>query len=128
MKRIDRMNAASWMLLLAFLGAAGCAPLPTRETRPAKSSLGCMQATLNGRRLENLLDDQAHCMAAGLIARYCSVTESMLASIGKEIRDALGPGDAEWRDLRSDRRGVTCARASISDAELRGCCTGQGAL
>lgn len=61
-------------------------------------------------------------MAAGLIARYCSVTEATLASAGKELKDAFGPGDAEWRDLQSDRGGIRCARATNSNEDLMKCC------
>jgi hypothetical protein len=70
-------------------------------------------------------DSQAHCLAAGRIARYCSVAEAWLASLGKEVLDLLGPGDAEWRDLQSDRRGIVCARGTSDDAELRTCCETQ---
>ncbi len=106
---------------LLFLLTA-CAPLPQREPRAAQSSYGCMQAALHERLPSNLPDAQMHCIAAGLIARYCSVTEATLASVGKELRDLLGSGDAEWRDLESDRRGVNCARSIDSDAGLRDCC------
>ena len=34
----------------------------------------------------------------------------------------LDPGDAEWRDLGSDRRGIDCARASASDDAVLACC------
>lgn len=83
-----------------------------------------MRAAIEGRGLSQLPDSEAHCLAAGLIARRCSVTESMLASVGKEIRDAFGEGDAEWRDLRNDRRGIACARAGSSEEALRSCCSG----
>jgi len=107
---------------LTILATAACAPLPHREVRPARSSLGCMQAALHDRLPEQLPDSQAHCLAAGLIARYCSVTEATLASVGKELKDLFGHGDAEWRDLQSDRRGIRCARNSRDDAGLRDCC------
>lgn len=81
-----------------------------------------MQAALRDRLPEQLPDSQAHCLAAGLIARYCSVTEAYLASIGKELKDLFGPGDAEWRDLQSDRRGIRCARDSRDAASLQECC------
>jgi hypothetical protein len=109
------------MLILASLGAAGCAPL-AHSTRPAKSSLSCMRAAIADQQLDSLPDYQAHCIAAGLIARHCSVSEAMMASVGKEIEDLFGAGDAEWRDLGSDRRGVHCARQAASDPELRSCC------
>jgi hypothetical protein len=81
-----------------------------------------MRAAIAGRDLESLPDSEAHCFAAGLIARRCSVTESMLASVGKEIQDAFGAGDAEWRDLSADRRGVRCARNTADEEELSACC------
>jgi hypothetical protein len=71
-----------------------------------------------------LNDDMKHCVAAGLIARYCSRSEAWMASVGKEVEDAFGAGDAEWRDLVSDRQGRTCARIVSSDLELRSCCEG----
>jgi hypothetical protein len=101
---------------------AGCAPLAATEGRASKSTVGCMRAAIAGRDLESLPDAEAHCFAAGLIARRCSVTESMLASVGKEIQDAFGTGDAEWRDLDSDRRGVRCARATREEDDLAECC------
>lgn len=64
-----------------------------------------------------------HCNAAGLIARYCSVTEAHMASVGKEMRDLFTAGDAEWRDLTSDRTGVRCARQAHDDKALSQCCS-----
>jgi len=81
-----------------------------------------MHAALRDRLPADLPDSQAHCIAAGLIARYCSVTEATLASGGKELQDLLGPGDAEWRDIESDRRGIGCARAASTDQDLQACC------
>ena len=103
--------------------AAACAPLPHYEQRLARSSLGCMKAAIKDQQLESIPDWQAHCIAAGLIALHCSVTEAGMASVGKELKDLFGHGDAEWRDLESDSRGVRCARGSSSDAQLRSCCT-----
>jgi hypothetical protein len=81
-----------------------------------------MEAAIVKLPLDGLPDSTAHCEAAGLIARYCSVTEAALASVGKEIRDLFTGGDAEWRDLMSDRRGVRCASTARSDTELASCC------
>lgn len=110
-------------LIIPVLLAAACAPLPHYEPLPARSSLGCMHAAIDGQHLDTIPDWQAHCIAAGLIARHCSVTEAGMASIGKEFKDLFGHGDAQWRDLRSDGRGVRCARNASSDTELRSCCT-----
>jgi len=81
-----------------------------------------MKAVLERKLPPDLPDDKAHCVASGLIARYCSIPESYLAGIGKEVRDLLGPGDAEWRDLKSDWAGVDCARRADSDEALKECC------
>jgi hypothetical protein len=70
----------------------------------------------------NLPDKRAHCVAAGMIARYCSLPEAYLASIGKELRDLVTGGDAEWGDWRADRVGIACARRAADDAALLTCC------
>jgi hypothetical protein len=69
-----------------------------------------------------LPDQGAHCLASGLIARYCSVPEAYLAGIGKEVRDAFTGGDVERADWRADRFGVACARHSDGDESLAACC------
>jgi len=85
-----------------------------------------MQAVLHEKLPSDVPDKRAHCLAGGLISRYCSVTEAYLAGAGKEMRDLLGKGDAEWRDWRADRVGIECARESADDASLRDCCTERG--
>ena len=109
-------------LVLLPLLLSACGTVPHRPERLERSSYGCMKAVLDRKLPANLPDDQAHCMASGLIARYCSIPESYLAGYGKELRDLLGPGDAEWRDLTPDRAGVRCARHAESDAALAVCC------
>lgn len=71
---------------------------------------------------QGLADKPTHCMAAAMIARYCSNTEAALASIGKEIKDLFGAGDAEWADLQADREGIRCAKGSGDDAAVGECC------
>lgn len=71
-------------------------------------------------------DPRAHCIASGLIARYCSVSEAYLSGIGKELQDLLGKGDADWRDWQADRAGVDCARSAKDDEQLAACCTDRG--
>jgi len=69
-----------------------------------------------------LTDKRAHCVAGGLIARFCSPAEARLAGVGKELRDAFGAGDASWSDWRATRTGVACA-ASVADvASIIACC------
>jgi hypothetical protein len=83
-----------------------------------------MKAVLESKLPRDLPDGEAHCVASGLIARYCSIPESYLAGLGKELRDLIGPGDAEWRDLTADRAGIACARRAGSDEALDACCLG----
>ena len=73
-------------MILASLLAAGCAPLATQESRAGKSSLTCMRSALAGRSFEGMHDAEVHCIATGLVALRCSVTESWLAGLGKEMR------------------------------------------
>ena len=110
---------------LAALGSCGCASLPGAPPRLAPSTLGCIRATVTAKVPERLGDTLQHCLAAGMIARYCSVGEARLASWGKEAADALGRGNAERRDLDADRAGIRCARTARDDAGLRACCEGR---
>jgi hypothetical protein len=100
----------------------GCTPLAPMERRPAPSTLGCVQRVLEEKLPAHTTDDAVHCVAAGLIARYCSLGEAYVASIGKELKDAFGPGDFEWRDWQADRRGIACAKHAGGDDEVYACC------
>lgn len=117
---------------IAFFGVlalclAACAPLAGRESRAAKSSLSCMQHIRDEKLPPRIDDDMKHCVAAGLIARYCSRSEAWMASYGKELKDLFGPGDAQWRDIQADRRGIGCARSASSDADVQQCCAASSA-
>lgn len=120
--RVLGIGAARAGLPLLLLTLGACGSVPQRPERLAPSSYGCMKAVLDRKLPPNLPDSKAHCLASGLIARYCSIPESYLAGIGKEVRDLLGPGDAEWRDLQADWAGVDCARHADSDTALTACC------
>lgn len=67
-------------------------------------------------------DAMKHCMAAGLIARYCSRGEAWMASFGKETKDLFGSGDVQWADIQADRHGIGCARQVNGEAGLLQCC------
>jgi hypothetical protein len=112
--------------VMAVANLTACASIANRPQRPQRSSYGCMQAVVCDQVPANLPDKRAHCLAGGLISRYCSVTEAYLAGAGKEIRDLLGHGDAEWADWRADRVGIECARESGDDAALAQCCSARG--
>ncbi len=105
------------------LALSACGTVPNKPSRAAYSTLGCMRAavaTSSSIRAEN--DEQAHCLAAGMIARYCSIAEAYLAGMGKEISDLFTRGDAQWSDWRADREGIACARVAQDDADLALCC------
>jgi len=110
------------LLCLVALTQTACAPLAVQQSRAAQSSLGCMRAAIASVNLYGRPDREQHCIAAGLIAHRCSVTEAWLASYGKELRDLFGRGDVEWRDLRSDRQGIDCARSATEQDALVACC------
>jgi hypothetical protein len=112
------------LLCCALLALTGCASLAGE--RLAQSSYGCMQAVVREKVPEDALDKRRHCLAGGLIARYCSVSEAYLAGLGKELSDLLGPGDAEWTDWQADRAGVRCARKSVTDEDVAACCAQAG--
>jgi hypothetical protein len=121
---MNLLRIAATVVTMANLTA--CATIANRPPRLAHSTYGCMQAVLQQKLPSNLPDKRAHCLAGGLIARYCSVTEAYLAGAGKEMRDLLGGGDAQWRDWRADRVGIECARESADDAAMEQCCTNRG--
>ncbi|HEX7013465.1 MAG TPA: hypothetical protein VF161_11985 [Steroidobacteraceae bacterium] len=85
-----------------------------------------MVAVLREKLPEGLPERRAHCLAAGLIARYCSTGEAYFAGAGKELRDLLGKGEAEWDDWRADRTGIDCARSAGNDSEVAQCCAERG--
>ena len=86
-----------------------------------------MEAVIKEKLPANLPDKRAHCLAGGLISRYCSITEAYLAGAGKEMRDLWSKGDtAEWQDWTADRVGIQCARESTDDAATAQCCTDHG--
>ncbi len=88
----------------------------------AAGLLGCMRATMAAKVPPEFGDKHRHCLAAGMIARYCSPAEAKLASWGKELDDAFGAGEADRRDLEADYFGIACARAANDDGALRQCC------
>ena len=60
---------------------AGCASLPQAPPRLAGTPLACMRATVAAKVPAGLYDKLAHCLAGGMIARYCSVGEAKLARL-----------------------------------------------
>jgi hypothetical protein len=114
----SRRNPA-YALAGVLVCLVGCASAPDR---PARSSVGCAEATLDQHLPSGLSDKRAHCIAGGLIARFCSPTEARLAGLGKEVRDAFGPGDADWSDWQATRAGVRCAAAAADVTSIITCC------
>jgi hypothetical protein len=112
------------MILTMLL--VGCASIANQPARLARSSYGCMRTVVQTKLPADLPSPRAHCLAAGLIARYCSISEAYLAGLGKEVRDVLGRGDAQWSDWRADRVGIDCARRAGDDFGVARCCAERG--
>ena len=112
--------------LAALVGAAalltGCA---SREVRADDSSHACM-ARVRSELPEGIPDGRAHCLAAGGIARRCSVLEADIAGVGKEMQDLFTGGDASWDDWKADRAGIRCAQQVEDGAALDQCCAAAG--
>jgi hypothetical protein len=104
------------------LAVASCATLSGAPPRLAATPLACRRATVAAKVPADLGDKHQHCLAAGMIARYCSLSEAKLASWGKELDDMLGRGDADRRDLEADYAGIACARTARDDETLHRCC------
>jgi hypothetical protein len=120
------MITASWRVGVVacglLLGACATAPGVTRQ---APSSLGCMQAVVRDRLPQPLPDKQEHCLAAGLIARFCSRPEAYLAGYGKEFTDIFDGGDPEIGDIKADLMGIRCQARSQTTAQLAECCVSE---
>ena len=116
---IVRRPHPAYALAGVIVCLAGCASAPDR---PARSSVGCAQAALDQHLPSGLSDKRAHCIAGGLIARFCSPTEARFAGLDKEMRDVFGPGDADWSDWQATRAGVRCAASATNVASIVACC------
>src|SRR5215213_11268725 len=123
-RQAKRTAKRSFFATIALLGV-GCASIPDRPARIAPSSYGCMNAVVREKLPADAPDKHMHCLAAGLIVRYCSVSEAYMASLGKEGRDFFTRSDVEWADWRADRAGIRCSRHAKDDTELARCCTTQ---
>lgn len=71
-------------------------------------------------------DKYKHCMVAGEIYKQCGPVSANVASIGKEIQDVFGPGNAEWDDLKADYAGIDCAANPECNQSLEECCIAKG--
>jgi hypothetical protein len=117
-------NALKTGCLSATVLLTACATAPG-VARLAPSSLGCMRAVVRDLLPPQLPDKQAHCLAAGLIARVCSRPEAYLASYGKEFTDIFDGGDPEIGDIRADLMGIRCESHSAGTADLAQCCAAE---
>jgi len=117
---------AGLALSVILWAVSDCASIPNPPPRLGASSYSCMEAVVKDKLPARSPDKRAHCLAAGLIARYCSRSEAYIAGAGKEVRDMFTGGDAEWADWRADRAGIRCALHAADDPALAACCTGSG--
>jgi hypothetical protein len=117
--RPRRNRRASHVIPIVIL-LTGCAAVPDR---PARSTVGCAEAVVAQHVPTGIPDKLAHCLAGGLIARYCSAAEAEMAAVGKEVRDAFTGGDVEWADWRAAHSGVRCAHGGADASAISSCCS-----
>jgi hypothetical protein len=117
---------SSPLLIVTICAVSDCQSIPNPPPRLSASSYSCMAAVVKDKLPAKVPDKRAHCLAAGLIARYCGRGEAYIAGMGKEIRDLFTGGDAEWADWRADRIGIRCALQSADDDALAACCAARG--
>lgn len=55
---------------------------------------------------EGSFDKYKHCAVSCLLTLRCSATEVMQLGVIKELADIVGPGNAEWDDLKADADGI----------------------
>jgi hypothetical protein len=113
-----------WSAAVAVTVLTACATAPG-VPRLAPSSLGCMRAVVRDKLPQPLPDKQAHCLAAGLIARYCSRSEAYIAGYGKEFTDIFDGGDPEIGDIKADLMGIRCAGGATTNRDLASCCAAE---
>jgi hypothetical protein len=113
------------LLLLALCASAGLVGCASSASRAEPSGYACMVAVRNAIPAD-LPDSRKHCLAAGGIAQQCGVIDARVASVGKEVKDLFGAGDASWSDWRADRAGMQCAKSAATGEALAACCTQAG--
>jgi hypothetical protein len=123
MNLVAAMRAGAMLSLAVTLQA--CATLDG-QARAARSPAACTRAAVAQVHAGVGGDKRAHCVGAARIAQRCSVSEAVLASYAKEIRDLFGRGNAEAADIRAGRAGIDCARADWGAADPARCCEARG--
>jgi len=89
------------------------------------------------KKYNNLIanDKYKHCIVAAEIYTECGPFTAYLVSVGKEIQDMFGPGEAEWADFTADLAGISCAQKPGEICEVEGktrqrtideCCRSKG--
>ncbi len=62
-------------------------------------------------------DKWKHCSLSCMLARRCGGEDSFIIGIIKELADLVGPGNAEWADLRADADGVALAVLGVARSD-----------
>jgi RHS repeat-associated protein len=99
---------------------------------PLIAPLKCALAL--GRNLQssfppNTGDKFKHCVVSCRILEDCGLAAATAAGIGKELQDAVGPGDASIGDFIADYEGILCGIDTKKGKFCRDCdsCCGSGA-
>lgn len=69
-------------------------------------------------------DKFKHCALSCQLALRCSAVDTMNLGILKEVWDLVSPGNAEWKDIEADAKGIRFAitKQAVTDKECNNKC------
>lgn len=76
-------------------------------------------------KLPNKTTDKfKHCALSCQLALRCSAIDTMNLGILKEVWDLVSPGNAEWKDIEADAKGIRFAitKQAVTDNECNNKC------
>lgn len=118
------------MKILMILSLVSVLAVPSKSSAFIPNVLPTMQtacAYVHANRLKKSLprassDKYKHCSLSCHLSLLCGTTGTATIGIIKELVDVIGPGNAEWNDLRANFRGMSLSRrVSGPSGCYRGC-------
>lgn len=89
------------------------------------NGVGCPYAvgSLLARELSGESNDKyKHCAISCAMTAVCGPLGSAVLGIGKELKDLTDKGDADWKDLFADARGILCGLRAKSWNDCKSDC------
>ena len=110
-------------------GLLGRCDMPgTQCTPPPPGMNECAKAVARKYQHFPVNDKYKHCVVAAEIYKQCGSVTSYAASVGKELQDTVGPGNAEIEDISADIDGINCASNPQCNESPSDCCKQKGRL